>query len=70
MTGMSAAELDVYIETESERIQRWRAEELERAGYDAVDAAELACRPDIDLHLATELLERGCPAATALRILL
>ena len=67
---MSAAELDVYVETEGERIQRWRAEELERAGYDPAEAAELAGRPDVDLHRAVELLERGCPAATALRILL
>ena len=67
---MSAAELDVYIETESERIQRWRAEELERAGYGPAEAVELAARPDVDLHLAVELLERGCPAGTALRILL
>jgi cephalosporin-C deacetylase-like acetyl esterase len=67
---MSAAELDVYQETESERIQRWRAEELERAGYDGPDAIELAGRTDVDLHLAVELLERGCPPSTALRILL
>ena len=67
---MSAAELDVYEETESERIQRWRAGELERAGYNEPDAAELAGRADVDLHLAVELLERGCPPSTALRILL
>jgi hypothetical protein len=67
---MSAAEVEVYTETESERIQRWRAEELERAGYDESDAAELAGRPDVDLHLAVDLLERGCPSSTALRILL
>ena len=70
MIRMSAAELDVHIETESERIQRWRAEELERAGYDGADAIELAARPDVDLHFAVELLEHGCPADTALRILL
>jgi len=67
---MSAAELDLYIETESERILRWRATELERAGYEATDAAELSARTDVDLHLAVELLERGCPPETALRILL
>jgi hypothetical protein len=67
---MSAAELDVYVETESERIQRWRATELERGGYSPGEAAELARCPDVDLHLAVELLERGCPADTALRILL
>jgi hypothetical protein len=67
---MSAAELDVYAETEIERIRRWRAGELERAGYPPDQAAELAGRPDVDLHLAIELLERGCPTAVALRILL
>ena len=67
---MSAAELDLHVETESERIARWRAEELVRAGYEAGDAVELAGRSDVDLHRAVELLERGCPSAIALRILL
>lgn len=67
---MSAAELDLHVETESERIERWRAEELERAGYSPSDAAEVAARGDVDLHLAIDLLERGCPRDTALRILL
>jgi cephalosporin-C deacetylase-like acetyl esterase len=67
---MAAAEVHIQVETESERIERWRAHELERAGYDADDAAELAARHDVDLHLAVDLLERGCPPATALRILL
>jgi hypothetical protein len=67
---MSAAELEIQIETESERIARWRAQELERAGFDADAAAELAGAPYVDLHLAVDLLERGCPPETALRILL
>jgi hypothetical protein len=67
---MSAAELDIQVETEAERIERWRAEELRRAGYEPVAASELAARPDVDLHLAVELLARGCPSETALRILL
>jgi hypothetical protein len=67
---MSAAELDIQVETEVERIERWRAEELERGGYEPVHAAELAARNDVDLHLAVDLLERGCPVETALRILL
>jgi hypothetical protein len=67
---MSAAELEVQIETEAERIERWRAEELERAGYEPIHAAELAARQDVDLHLAVDLLERGCPVETAVRILL
>jgi hypothetical protein len=67
---MSAAELDIQVETEAERIERWRAEELERAGYEPLQAAELAARNDVDLHLAVDLLERGCPVETAVRILL
>jgi hypothetical protein len=67
---MSAAELDLHVETESERIERWRAEELERAGYGHGDAVELASRPYVDLHLAIDLIERGCPSDTAVRILL
>jgi hypothetical protein len=67
---MSAAELEIQVETEAERIERWRAEELERAGYEPLHAVELAVRHDVDLHLAVDLLERGCPVETALRILL
>ena len=67
---MSAAELDIQVETEAERIERWRAEELERAGYEPKAAAQLAMTRDVDLHLAVALLERGCSAELALRILL
>lgn len=67
---MPAAEVHLPDETETERIERWRAEELERAGYDPLAAGELATRHDVDLHLAIGLLEHGCPRDTALRILL
>ncbi len=65
---MTAAEL--HEATEVERIERWRLEELLRAGYSPDGAAALAGRLDIDLHEAVALLERGCPAEVALRILL
>jgi hypothetical protein len=61
---------DTEIRDETEMIEAWRAEALERAGYGARDAAKIASRHDIDLHLATDLLRRGCPAELALRILL
>ena len=64
---MTAAQ--IIEETEAARVIRWRAEELERAGFDAAAAAELAARSDIDLHRATALLESGCPAELALEIL-
>jgi hypothetical protein len=67
---MSAAEVEVQVETEHERIERWRAEELERAGYDAWAAAQLAATPEVDLHLAVDLVARGCKPELALRILL
>jgi hypothetical protein len=56
-------------EPEQERVARWRAEALERAGFASDAAAELGSRVDVDLHRAIELLERGCPPETALRIL-
>jgi len=65
---MSAAEITL-TETESERVERWRAEELERAGYDPESAAELAARNDVDLHRAVELLASGCPVELAVQIL-
>ena len=69
MESMSATELHI-VETEAERVERWRAEALENAGYDLTSALELAARPDVDLHHAVELVEAGCPPELALRILL
>jgi hypothetical protein len=71
-TDMSttAAELDLDFDAESERVLLWREEELERVGYERETARDLAERAYIDLHLAMDLLRRGCPADTALRILL
>ena len=66
---MPAAEVDIR-ETELERITRWRAEALERAGYDPRGAAKIAARHDVDLHGAVELLQQGCPPELALSILL
>ncbi len=58
------------VESELERVERWRAQALERAGYDQESAQELSSRLDIDLHDAIQLLERGCPAELAVQILL
>jgi len=67
---MSATELQLHDPSEIERIEHWREEALERAGYDRASASMLAMRHDIDLHEAVELLERGCPSELALQILL
>ena len=68
--GMSAAEVEVLPTTERDRIEQWRHEALERAGYDPEAAIVLAASHDIDLHCAVSLLERGCSVELALQILL
>jgi len=66
---MSTTELQI-VETEAEKVERWRAEALEKVGYDAESAMQLAARQDVDLHRAVELVEAGCAPELALRILL
>jgi hypothetical protein len=58
------------LDPEVERIEAWRVERLERAGYSRDASEQLAARHDIDLHRAVDLLGAGCPADIALRILL
>jgi len=67
---MPAAEIHVLEETELERVEQWRAEELERGGYKPADAARLAASHEVDLHAAVALLKNGCPSELALEILL
>jgi hypothetical protein len=51
-------------------VRQWRLEQLERAGYPATQALQLAGRLDIDIHDAARLLQDGCSVETAVRILL
>lgn len=67
---MSAAELETLFDSEIHRIERWRHDELERAGYDGESALVLAASHDVDLHEAVNLLRRGCSVDLALQILL
>jgi hypothetical protein len=67
---MTTAEVHLTTDTELERVEHWRAEELVRAGFDPSDAIALAARHDIDLHLAVELVQQGCPYETAIDILI
>jgi hypothetical protein len=67
---MSAAELEAFYVSEIDRIEQWRHEELERAGYDSESALVLAASHDVDLHDAVKLLKRGCTVDLALQILL
>jgi len=57
------------IETELDRVERWRTAELMRVGFAGDDAVVLAAQPDVDLHEAIELVRRGCPPELAVRIL-
>ena len=67
---MSAAELDTLFISEIDRIESWRHEELERAGYDPESVLVIAASHDVDLHAAVNLLRRGCTVELALQILL
>jgi hypothetical protein len=55
---------------EIELVEQWRLRTLERAGFDTESAAVLAATHEVDLHAAVSLVERGCPVALALQILL
>ncbi len=67
---MTAAELQVERIAEERCVALWRFEQLRQAGYPGRAASRLAKRKDVDLHLATDLVKRGCPVETALRIML
>jgi hypothetical protein len=62
--------VDDIVETEAERVERWRADELIRAGFDPDSAVKLAAKPDVDIRRAAAMLEQGCPLDLALQILL
>lgn len=62
--------VDDIVETEAERVERWRADELIRAGFDPDSAQKLAASPHVDIHRAAEMLERGCSPELAAQILL
>lgn len=66
---MTAAQFEQLEEEAAVEVLRWRFDVLMRAGFDMEQAAALAANVEIDLHLATKLLARGCPPDTALRIL-
>ena len=65
---MTAAELQENRELAL--VEAWRLEELQRGGYSAYAAKELAVRHDVDLHRAVDMLRSGCGEELALRILL
>ena len=66
----NTADMELILDTESDRVTAWRACELLKAGYEPAIAVDLAEHSEVDLHLALELVERGCPPDLAARILL
>jgi hypothetical protein len=47
----------------------WRRARLRKAGFDTELAEHLSRECGVDLHALIELVERGCPAPLAARIL-
>ena len=67
---MTAAQFEALEASEVDAVRRWRFDELVRAGYEEADAIKLAFHLDVDLHSAMNLVRRGCPSSTAVRIAL
>ena len=65
MSDMSIAFED-FVDSE---VESWRMAVLLDAGYPP-ELAELIAESKADLHAAVNLLERGCPAPLAARIIL
>ena len=61
---------DAVATATDDSVVRWRMLVLLRAGYLWNDAVELATETTVDLHLAVDLVDRGCASETARRILL
>ena len=61
---------DSVASTTEDAVVRWRMLVLLRAGYGWDDALQLGTETDVDLHLAVDLVNRGCASDTARRILL
>jgi hypothetical protein len=62
-------DLEPVAESTEARIESWRLEVLMRAGYPFA-VAELIARSRCDLHVAVDLVNRGCDHELAARIVL
>jgi hypothetical protein len=60
----------VLDKQERDQVVSWRLTTLLAAGYERPDARKIAESLEVDLHAAVELVRRGCPHQTAVRILL
>lgn len=50
-------------------VTAWRRRRLLDSGFDEALATRLAETPGVDLHALLDLVDRGCPPVTAIRIL-
>jgi hypothetical protein len=66
---MTAAQFEGLQIDEAAEVLAWRFDALCRSGFDLESAALVATNVEIDIHDALSLVGRGCPPATALRIL-
>ena len=57
------------VDTGLDPVVAWRARRLREAGLESQLAAEIAAGCDYDLHALLDLVDRGCPAELAVRIL-
>lgn len=51
------------------RVEIWRRDYLEHAGFPPDYADSLSRNPTVDVHVAAELVAGGCPVETAVSIL-
>jgi hypothetical protein len=69
ITAEAADHADVeQLEAGAIEVYWWRLEQLQSAGYSDLHAHELAASNEVDLHVACDLLGRGCPEFTAFAI--
>jgi hypothetical protein len=66
---MRRAKKQVAPSADPDRVLEWRIERLRGAGCSAPLADSLARDTRYDLHELLELIDRGCPAELAARIL-
>jgi len=71
MRDMKAAQLasSATPYDDHDQVTAWRFQRLLDAGFDYPQAEYLAALPGVDLHELLNLIDRGCPAHLAARIL-
>jgi hypothetical protein len=66
---MSIYERAIDFDATADPVVAWRAERLAEVGLESKLARRVAADRAYDLHAVLELVDRGCPAPLALRIL-